>query len=123
MPGLLGYNFETKYPGDDSDQVWFILAQRFQRRRFLKKFTLKNAKIGKNRHFRGNNSKLGKPILPKISGFVDLVLLIISSTSVLTRFVLFQKFLPKKKFNPYVLFLVTAAMLFGPRTSRIQFRN
>ena len=37
MHGITGYNFETRHPSDDSDQVWFPLVLYFQRRRFLKK--------------------------------------------------------------------------------------
>jgi hypothetical protein len=38
--GITGHNFETRHPSDDSDQVWFPLVLYFQRRRFLKKFTM-----------------------------------------------------------------------------------
>ena len=38
--GHTGYNLETRYPGDDADQVWFILVKWFLRRRFLKYFKI-----------------------------------------------------------------------------------
>ena len=44
MHGITGHNFETRHPSDDSDQVWFPLGQYFQRRRFLKKFTMYDAR-------------------------------------------------------------------------------
>ena len=40
MEGVaIGHNFERESPKDDSGQVWFKLAQWFQRRIFFKKFT------------------------------------------------------------------------------------
>jgi hypothetical protein len=51
--------FIRKPPKDDSGQVWFKLAQWFQRRRFLKKFTsdgnssyrwAKHCRVGRSRH-------------------------------------------------------------------------
>ena len=40
VPGIIRYNFKTRYLRDDSDQFWFILAQPFQKsfKRYLKKF-------------------------------------------------------------------------------------
>ena len=40
MEGVaIGHNFKREPPKDNSGQVWFKLAEWFQRRRFLKKFT------------------------------------------------------------------------------------
>jgi hypothetical protein len=40
MEGVaIGNNFQREPPKDDGVQVWFKLAQWFQRRTFLKKFT------------------------------------------------------------------------------------
>ena len=85
-----------QYPGNDSGQVWLKLAQWFQRRRFLKKFTtddgrrrtddgrkvmakahpglwpgelkMKNIKILKILRKKGNNSQTGSQIFFKIAG-------------------------------------------------------
>ena len=50
MGGVIGYNFGNRYPKDDSGQVWFIQAQSFQKRRFLKKLMDDGRKVMAKAH-------------------------------------------------------------------------
>ena len=71
-----GHNFESSHLKDDCDQVWFQLVKWLQRRRFFKSLR-QTTKIGKNYHFRSNNSKTSCKIFLKFIQHIDLVLLII----------------------------------------------
>jgi hypothetical protein len=62
---------------------------------------------------KGNNSKMGNQIFFKIAGYLDLAVLIIFYP-VITQ---------KPSVLPYVLFLVTTAMLIGARHHRTNLSN
>jgi hypothetical protein len=69
-----------------------------------------------------NNSKMGNGIYLKIAGYVDLAVLIIFTPCQISDIINgFRVITQKPAILPYVLFLVTAAMLFGARHHRTQF--